>query len=150
MKQDIFAALRSTETSCIAILTMIAFSFQPLSILAQQDVWQRKKPLGNSITPRYGAVSFTINGKAYIGTGIDASHTKDFWEYDPVTNVWTQKADFAGKARAGAVAFSIGNTGFIGLGFSGTLANGYNSDFWQYNPVRDAWITDDMAKHVMY
>ena len=24
---------------------------------------------------------------------------KDFWEYDPATNIWTQKADFGGTAR---------------------------------------------------
>ena len=23
---------------------------------------------------------------------------KDFWEYDPATDVWTQKADFGGPA----------------------------------------------------
>ena len=41
---------------------------------------------------------------------------KDFWEYDPATNAWTQKADFGGTARYGAVGFSIGSKGYIGTG----------------------------------
>ena len=44
------------------------------------------------------------------------SNTKDFWEYDPVGNTWTQKADFGGTARYAAVGFSIGNKGYIGTG----------------------------------
>ena len=41
---------------------------------------------------------------------------KDFWEYDPVLNTWTQKADFGGAARGDAVGFSIGDKGYIGHG----------------------------------
>ena len=43
--------------------------------------------------------------------------TNDFWEYDPSTNTWTQKADFGGTARNWAVGFSIGNKGYIGTGY---------------------------------
>ena len=42
---------------------------------------------------------------------------KDFWEYDPAANTWTQKADFGGTARDGAVGFSIGSKGYIGTGY---------------------------------
>ena len=28
-----------------------------------------------------------------------AAIKNDFWEYDPATNAWTQKADFGGTAR---------------------------------------------------
>ena len=41
---------------------------------------------------------------------------KDFWEYDPATNTWTQKADFGGTTRSVAVGFSIGSKGYIGTG----------------------------------
>ena len=40
----------------------------------------------------------------------------DFWEYDPTTNTWTQKANFGGTPRDGAVGFSIGSKGYIGTG----------------------------------
>ena len=35
-----------------------------------------------------------------------ASVKKDFWEYDPATNAWTQKANFGGTGRANAAGFS--------------------------------------------
>ena len=63
-----------------------------------------------------------------MGTGdIGAANEyfADFWEYDPSTNVWTQKADFGGGARSGAVGFSIGSKGYIGTGGA--------NDFWEYD-----------------
>ena len=46
---------------------------------------------------RSGAVAFTIGDKAYVGTGYDGTYwLKDFWEYDPLLNNWTRKADFPG------------------------------------------------------
>jgi hypothetical protein len=44
-------------------------------------------------------------------------HKNDFWEYDPATNAWTQKANFAGLARETPVGFAIGNKGYIGCGY---------------------------------
>ena len=34
-------------------------------------------------------------------------------------NTWTQKADFGWSPRWGAVGFSIGNKGYIGMGWDG-------------------------------
>ena len=61
--------------------------------------------------------------KGYIGTGQDLNGAwrKDFWEYDPAANTWTQKADFGGTERRGALGFSIGNKGYIGTGYNGTV-----------------------------
>ena len=42
---------------------------------------------------REQAVAFSINGKGYVGTGYnrdDNVSLKDFWEYDPTLNQWTQ------------------------------------------------------------
>lgn len=48
---------------------------------------------------------------------------------------WTQKTNFAGTAREGAVGFSIGNKGYLGTGYDGTA----KMDFWEYNPAIDVW-----------
>ena len=53
------------------------------------------------------------------------------------TGVWTQKADFAGGGRNGAVGFSIGNRGYIGTGVDN--AGGVRNDFWEYDPVSNIW-----------
>lgn len=61
---------------------------------------------------------------------------KDFWEYDPATNAWTQKADFGGTPRFLATGFSISGKGYIGTG-DGTT--GYTKDFWEYDPMTNIW-----------
>jgi N-acetylneuraminic acid mutarotase len=102
------------------------------------DSWQQMQSLGMSATHRGGAVSFSIGNKGYLGTG---DFYNDFWEYDPTTNVWTQKADFGGTRREQATGFSIGNKGYIGTG--GYFDSSYNysslNDFWEYDPATNAW-----------
>ncbi len=52
-------------------------------------------------------------------------------------NVWTQKADFGGAARAYAVGFSIGSKGYIGTGEDGSGV--LLKDFWEYNSNTNSW-----------
>lgn len=101
------------------------------------DSWTAKAAL--PANGRFGAIGFGIGRKGYMGLGMDADDGlyRDFWEFDPVTNVWTQKADFGGTARALATAFSAGNKGYVGTGLD---ADGWRKDFWQYNPVSNQWI----------
>ncbi|HYV92676.1 MAG TPA: T9SS type A sorting domain-containing protein [Chitinophagales bacterium] len=94
-----------------------------------QNTWTQKANVGG--LARFYAVGFSIGSKGYIGTG--SYELKDFWEYDPVTDVWTQKADFGGTGRYGAAGFSIGNKGYVGTG------TGFTHDFWEYNPTSNTW-----------
>lgn len=52
------------------------------------------------------------------------------------TGEWTQKEDFGGTKRTGAIGFGIGDKAYIGLG---TDANILKNDFWEYNPVYNIW-----------
>ncbi|MBK6483775.1 MAG: T9SS type A sorting domain-containing protein [Chitinophagaceae bacterium] len=111
----------------------------------EADTWTQKADFGG--TARTDAVGFTISNRGYLGTGCyyDGSSnyfTKDFWEYDPDGNTWTQKADFGGTNRAGAVGFCIDSKGYVGTGFDfeSSTVNTYYRDFWEYDPVADAWI----------
>ncbi|MBL0267117.1 MAG: T9SS type A sorting domain-containing protein [Chitinophagaceae bacterium] len=52
-----------------------------------------------------------------------------------MSNTWTQKGDFPGTARYGAVGFSIASKGYIGMGSDGTFLQ----DFWEYDPLSDTW-----------
>jgi hypothetical protein len=104
------------------------------------DTWTQKADFGDTGDPaetgRRAAVGFSIESKGYVGMGVDGTtRHKDFWEYNPAANTWTQKADFGGTGRHSAVGFSIGNKGYVGTGYDGT----YTKDFWEYNPGTDAW-----------
>lgn len=82
---------------------------------------------------RSSAVSFVIDGKAYVGTGFDGTNRlKDFWMFDPATGNWKRLDDLPGAARSGAVGFSANGKGYIGTGYTG---NGYLKDFYEYNPA---------------
>ena len=89
--------------------------------------------------PRSDAVAFTLNNKAYLGTGYEkgSDRLNDFWVYDPELNYWTQKADFPGTPRNGAVGFGINNKGYIGTGYDG---ENKLKDFWEYNSEDNSWI----------
>src|SRR5436190_22202994 len=93
---------------CLKAIFLIAFAFLSYTpkAISQYNTWEIKQPLGIAAVPRYGAVSFTIGTKGYVGTGHSGTG-KDFWEYDPATDTWTQKADFGGTGRSDAVAFTI-------------------------------------------
>ena len=90
---------------------------------------------------RARGVGFSIGSKGYTGTGYNVSspyYYNDFWEYDPASNIWTQKADFGGTGRSSAVGFSIGNKGYIGTGAESVFPYKKN-DFWEYDPANDTW-----------
>jgi N-acetylneuraminic acid mutarotase len=119
------------------------------------DSWTQKasikKPISLPPYPNWGrakAFAFVIGSKAYVGAGVRFSPTgdepsvylKDFWEYAPSTNKWTQKADFPGGPRAGAAAFSLNGIGYAGTGYyyDGAFIT-HTRDFWAYNPANDDW-----------
>ncbi|MBU6122719.1 Kelch repeat-containing protein [Hymenobacter siberiensis] len=85
---------------------------------------------------RSGAVSFVIDGKAYVGLGTDGTDKyTNFWQYVPGTNTWKQLAPFPGVGRYQAVAFAANDKGYVGTGYDGN----YKKDFWQYDPSTDVW-----------
>jgi len=117
------------------LLFLLVTTFIFDQVYAQCDAWTQK---ANLSTGRYTAAGFSIGNKGYIGTGYDGSSgLQDFWEYNSLTETWTQKADFGGGARWGARGFSLGNSGYIGIGYDGT-----NNliDFWKYDTTLNTWI----------
>ena len=102
------------------------------------DTWTQKANFPGSA--RWFAAGFVINGKGYLGTGSTTSsmngEVADFYEYDPISDKWNSIAGFGGGVRANTVSFSIGNKGYVGLGYSTRAHN----DLWEYDPVIDSWI----------
>ncbi|MDP1620981.1 MAG: T9SS type A sorting domain-containing protein [Bacteroidales bacterium] len=94
---------------------------------------------------RFAAAGFSINAKGYLGTGAtwlsdtEYIHYTDFYEYNPVNDIWIIKAPFAGAARYCAAGFGIGSKGYIGTGSNNVNFN-LLKDFWEYNPANNAWI----------
>ena len=105
------------------------------------NIWTQKAPVGN--VGRYGAVGFSIDGKGYIGTGITANNSllSDFYEYNPLINLWhTIPGLPTTSGRYAASAFSINGKGYVFYGVTNTTSiSGYYSDVWAYDPVALTW-----------
>jgi N-acetylneuraminic acid mutarotase len=108
------------------------------------DLWQY-----NSVTdtwlpktsfpadPRGGTAGFSLNGELFFGTGNNQPisgglyASKDWWVYNINLNQWAPKASFSGSSRYETGFFTIGPSGYVGLGLN---ANVMYNDFWQYTP----------------
>jgi N-acetylneuraminic acid mutarotase len=98
---------------------------------------------------RYFGVAFNLNGKIYAGLGNkilgagSLGYLKDFYQYDPSTNVWTRKADFPGLERWGASSFVINGKAYVTNGL-GVESSGYDSTY-EYDPSTDTWTVKTAA-----
>ena len=105
----------------------------------QLDFWTKTDSFPG--TGRTGAVAFNVGNKGYLATGYngdDDVEFRDLWEFDPTApagQMWQQKTDFIGSPRYNAVAFSIGEFGYVGTGYDGN----YLKDFYRYHPASDQW-----------
>lgn len=118
---------------CTVFILLLGFVYQPIRA---QIAWENLASMPTD--GRWGAVSFAVNGKVYVGMGYDGiSNQGDLWEYDHQTNSWNQKASYAISRRA-AATFVLNGKAYVcgGLGGSGgTLLN----DLIEYNPVTNTW-----------
>jgi N-acetylneuraminic acid mutarotase len=90
---------------------------------------------------RHRSTAITIGSRGYAGLGhittVPEVVYDDWWEYDPGTNSWTQKANFLGGVRLHACGFSIGGLGYVGTGRDG--AGVERNDFYKYDPTTNMW-----------
>jgi N-acetylneuraminic acid mutarotase len=96
------------------------------------DTWAEKRKLTDvseesydddySTIVRSNGIAMVLGNYAYISTGENGSLTSSTWQYDPASDLWTEKTAFEGSGRSGAVAFVLGNRGFVLTGRSGSLS----------------------------
>ena len=120
----------------LLLLFLLMFSI----LHATQNPWLQKTSLPGQ--GRHGACCFSIGDRVYFGTGHNNGGNvdvlfDDWWEYDPGTDSWAQKANFGGGLRKWANAFSIGNKGYLGTGED--PSTGENWDLWEYDPAQNTW-----------
>ncbi len=110
-------------------------AFVPSFVMAQ---WTAKQSIGNT-NLRTFATSFSLNGFIYVvGGQLGSGALSDVWAYNIQNDTWSQKTNFPGAARGGAVAFTIGNKAYF---MCGSTYNGqFLDDVWEYNGTNDSWI----------
>ena len=83
----------------------------------------------------YGGVSppvkFNVNDRIYIG-GSSWQHTvgsNNFWEYDPQTDTWNQRANLPVSARYDDLSFALNDLGYLLV----------EEQLFRYDPSADSW-----------
>ena len=97
------------------------------------NYWTQCADLPAEASGRHEAAAFALDGKGYVTTGAikdEPDYVADTWEYDPVSDTWMQKDDFAGGMRRGAIGFSVAGYGYVGTGYDGN----YLKDFYRFDP----------------
>jgi len=107
---------------------------------ASTDTWEGLRNISNTSSDSYddayaivraNGVGFSSSDKGYVALGTNGSILNNVWEYDPSTDLWTQKTGFEGTARTSAVAFSLNNRLFITTGQNSTYSF---DDLWEFKP----------------
>jgi N-acetylneuraminic acid mutarotase len=99
--------------------------------------WSDRGPLPNTLVDRWIGVGFAIGDKGYMGLGYDGPGLKnDLWEFDPMTNGWTQLADHPGNGIGGSIAFSVDGKAYIGGGADNSE---YYGQLHEYDPMTNSW-----------
>lgn len=94
---------------------------------------------------RVNGIAQCVDGLIYAGLGfapgngiyIQSAYLTDFWCYNPLTNVWEQKADFPSNTTDKCVSFVFNNQMYVGYGFNGFE---YKNEMWKYDPATDTWL----------
>jgi N-acetylneuraminic acid mutarotase len=117
------------------ISTLLLFSVISLMSFGQLS-WLRMPDFPGA--GKHGVVSFSINGKGYMGLGADSLFVKqtDWYEYDAAANAWTAKAAFPSVARAYTGLFVIGDKGYM---VGGETNSGRLAELWEYNATLNTW-----------
>jgi N-acetylneuraminic acid mutarotase len=105
------------------------------------DTWSELRKIANKSSEGYDdaystivrtrGVAFANDSKGYVTLGMYTNLLKETWEYDPSTDLWTQKTGFEGATRVDAVSFSLNNRLFITTGTSGSYQF---DDLWEFKP----------------
>ncbi|HEU4717017.1 MAG TPA: kelch repeat-containing protein [Bacteroidia bacterium] len=107
----------------------------------QQYGWIQKAEFGGAARHRVTAES--VGNRGYVGLGhinsvVDVLFD-DWWEYDPGTDTWTQKANFSGGPRFHCASFVIDNIIYVGTGRDINAV--LHQDFWKYDPSSNSWAS---------
>ncbi|MFV0365504.1 MAG: Kelch repeat-containing protein [Mangrovibacterium sp.] len=106
---------------------------------------------------RTHAVSFSLNGYLYVGTGYTdiagesadkVLYLNDFFKYDPATDAWTEidpmptEGVISGDGLRACTAFVLGNKAYVGFGYDGI--NEYK-DLYVFDGATETWEANTLT-----
>jgi N-acetylneuraminic acid mutarotase len=122
------------------IILLLSILFVNSEIFSQSQYgWIQKA--GFPGPARHRASGAAVGNRGYMGLGhinsVNDILYDDWFEYDPGTDSWTQKANYPGGPRYHAASFVINNIIYVGTGRDINAV--LHQDFWKYNPATNSW-----------
>jgi N-acetylneuraminic acid mutarotase len=122
------------------ITTLVAAVFFSCCVIAQTQLgWIEKANFAGPA--RHRAAAAAVGNRGYMGLGHINSVVDilfdDWFEYDPGSDSWTQKASYPGGARMQPATFVINNKIYVGTGRD--VNTNLLQDFWCYDPTTNSW-----------
>ncbi len=125
---------------------LILLTFLGINLTSFGYGWIQKADFageGRHRTPMLSIGNYIYTGQGhYNGAGVNILFA-DWWQYDPASNSWSQKADYPEGPVYHASGFVIGNYGYVGLGRTqpGGPGNPYvhENSFYRYDPTTNQW-----------
>lgn len=111
-------------------------------VLAQsQFAWVQKS--GFPGPARHRAAAASVGSRGYMGMGhinsiVDVLYD-DWFEYDPGSDSWTQKANYPGGPRMHPATFVLNNKIYVGTGRD--ISTTLHQDFWCFDPITNTWAS---------
>jgi N-acetylneuraminic acid mutarotase len=105
------------------------------------DTWIQRASIPDFIG-RDLAIAASVNNKGYVGLGCNVQETvnyQSFWQYDPVFNTWTAKADFPSGFTVDASPFVL-DSGLYVVGGVQLSPVSLSNQFYKYDPIANTWI----------
>ncbi len=117
------------------LLYIIGFLVVQHSIKGQD--WTQVSSLPDSFNQTHHSFAFSLNNLGFIVAGSSNSGVHDdFYQYDPVNDIWTELNNFPGSARGYAIGDTWDGKAYFGFGYDG---NNYLNDLWVFNYEDMSW-----------
>jgi RNA polymerase sigma factor (sigma-70 family) len=118
-------------------ITMDVFTSAVEEYDPETDTWTKKADMS---TDRAAFAAAAVNGKIYAiggntGKWLVGPYLSTVEEYDPVTDIWTKKADMPIERFELAASALNGKIYVVGGGSEGRS----QSTVWEYDPITDTW-----------
>ena len=122
------------------ILALFLFFFININCFA--GGWTQKADFGG--IARHRTTLLTVGNKIYTGLGhYNGAGPNvlfdDWWEYDPSTNSWSQKADYLGGLCYHATGFAMNEIAYVGTGRISPSGSTLVQNFYKYDAVTNTW-----------
>lgn len=106
---------------------------------SRRGAWRFISKIKDNGNGLFGDIATATSTRGYLG--ITSSH-KTWWEYNPESDTWTQKANFPGDLRSNGSSFVINDQIYVGFGSiydENSSKSKALKDLYQFDPGANTW-----------